>query len=467
MENQDKQSRTIVSEIMIASSQGGNQVNAQLGNSENLSNEHIERDMQSFASVVKEKNRYVFPSREQGILFPAIDRLSKNDYVISVGTLVGPKNVIYASRVSNSRMCICLSSKTLVDDFIANHKGITVGNVFIPARRLVLPAKKIILSNVSFCIPNDVLAEELKRANLKLVSGITCINAGIGDKDYAHVLSFRRYTYVALDDNDTLPSSILINYQDNYFRVFLSADEMRCFSCKNKGHLASRCPNSVGHSPSTNSTEIATDREIVNEPQEDTQDKSVRSSTDLQPFSEPTAPTSLMNPSSTGTVVVDLRCPPKKRGPPSSTGSQDVKSTAGYSEKLTFKKPKTKSKKKGVISTPNEDSMSFPEFKNVFDDSPELLISYDKFCEWVVEVKGQENIADITGKYTNDLSALLNILIKTIQQVKTTKLKARLKRLCLKLQRLANSSSEIILSDLSQEDSMMSSQEDFSDSDFY
>jgi hypothetical protein len=46
-----------------------------------------------------------FPTKEQAIVFNAIEGLKLDDYVVAIGNIVTPKNVLFASRISNSRIC--------------------------------------------------------------------------------------------------------------------------------------------------------------------------------------------------------------------------------------------------------------------------------------------------------------------------------------------------------------------------
>ena len=90
-----------------------------------------------------------FPKKEQAIVLAANDELKLTDYVLAVGELVQPnKNVIFASRMSNSRICIYLSDESLVDKIVSKNTTIKINDVEVNLRRLINPAKRIILSNV-------------------------------------------------------------------------------------------------------------------------------------------------------------------------------------------------------------------------------------------------------------------------------------------------------------------------------
>ncbi|KAK9730070.1 hypothetical protein QE152_g15532 [Popillia japonica] len=193
--------------------------------------EETTESVKTFANAVKSNSsNYTFPDRELAIIFDALEDTEKNDYIFGVGELIGPRNISFASRISNNRICMYLASKEIIDTFINNHEGIKIKNHFVKARRLVSPAKRIILSNVSPSIPHEVIIREIKSLGLNVASSMTFIGAGVTNPEYKHVLSFRRQIYIVLDEKSKLPESMLIAYKQNYFRIFLTTDEIRCFS---------------------------------------------------------------------------------------------------------------------------------------------------------------------------------------------------------------------------------------------
>lgn len=58
-------------------------------------------------------------------------------------------------------------------------------------RRLVTPAKRIILSNVNLCIPHDILETEIQRIGYKLASPMNFLRAGIPGEE----VFVANYTY--------------------------------------------------------------------------------------------------------------------------------------------------------------------------------------------------------------------------------------------------------------------------------
>ncbi|KAK9745318.1 Zinc knuckle [Popillia japonica] len=226
----------------ITSVEGGNVVQGDVESNivSNLNDNDKSNKTQSFASIVKDNlmSNFKFPERDQAILFDTIENTQKNDYIVSVGELIGPKAILFDT-IENTQK----------NDYIVSDK-------FITARRLVSPAKRVILSNVSPCIPHKVVEEHLKRAGLDVVSAITFVSAGVHNPEYKHIYSFRRQAYINLEQNNELPHTLIINFELPHtliinfnqfaFRIFLSTDEIKCFICKKSGHLAKKCPNYTG-----------------------------------------------------------------------------------------------------------------------------------------------------------------------------------------------------------------------------
>lgn len=185
------------------------------------------------------------PKKEQAIVFDAVDEVSQIEYIKKIGDIVEPKNIISVSRISKKRFCIFLNSKELVNELITKHKTIEIQNKSIIIRHLYNLEKRFILANVYNNIPNSIILEALRHHNIIPSSPITCLRAGIQLEGYTHILSFRRQLFVKAEDIPKMPSSILINYDGTNHCIFISDDQVTCFSCKMTGHVASKCPFNI------------------------------------------------------------------------------------------------------------------------------------------------------------------------------------------------------------------------------
>ncbi|CAG9815998.1 unnamed protein product [Phaedon cochleariae] len=207
------------------------------------------------------------PTKEQAIIFNAIDGIRLQDYLIKVGSIINPKNILFASRLSNKRICMYLSSKETVDKFMNENGMIEINGESLRARRLITPAERLVLSNVSPTIPHDLLNHELQKIGLSPVSPISFLRISASISEYSHILSFRRQVYISSPDV-TIPESIMITFDDTSYRIFLSQDGLTCFSCKKAGHISSQCKTSSNETTVVSNTEdISGDPQQPSDPQ--------------------------------------------------------------------------------------------------------------------------------------------------------------------------------------------------------
>lgn len=211
---------------------------------------HTETNRRSYSNVAKK----TYPKKDQAIVMNADDSLKLADYVHCIARIVGSKSITFASRISNGRICLYLASKEIVDTLLASYTTVEINNVEVGIRRLIAPAKRIVLSNVPPFIPDEDIENSLKALGLALVSPVTFLRAnipGIEGDDCAHILSFRRQVFVALPTTNILETqtSFVLSCEDTQYRIFLSCDDMLCFLCRQRGHVANSCPGAVITSP--------------------------------------------------------------------------------------------------------------------------------------------------------------------------------------------------------------------------
>lgn len=366
---------------------------------------------QSYLSAAKASPQSPTPSKEQAIIIHAAEQLKLFDYVKSLSDIIGPKNITYASKISNNRICIYLSSTQVVDSLLKTHDKITIDNTELSIRRLINPAKRIILSNVSPDIPNGIVENALKDIGLQLASPVTHLRAGFPGEEFGHILSFRRQVYVSPPQDSILEfeSSILINYEDNSRRIFLSTDTMECFLCKQEGHIAINCPQTNQVFPTleetsgsqnkrsapTSSPAISENNSIENNPR----------NTIIQ--SDSTAEFNFTTPSQ----------PPIRN--PNSQG----------------KPPKKKLKIPEADSQPNPPTQ-YNTIEEIFTESPlELTISYKNFKSFIENCRGNNDPLTEARRYTNDMKSLLDTIKYVYTKLNDRTLRNRFTRISKKIKK--------------------------------
>lgn len=359
--------------------------------------------IRSYSSVMTTPK---FPSKKQAIVFTSLENLKLEEYLIAVGSLIEPKNILFSSRISNGRICIYLSSITTVDDFMNNHGGkIRINGEVIQTRRLITPNERLLMSNVCPTIPHAVIGQELEKYGLKLMSPISFLKIGTNHPEYKHILSFRRQVYISPHEKNTIPESIVIDHENTSYRIFLSLDT--CFICKKPDHVAANCTTKndqnpeisdvLSHKESTEysklleNSQIGTDQSIKISAKTSSEHQTITSS--KRPISEPSTPTQTP-------------------------------------EKIIFQKPDTKVLKKPKINLNNEGESSIEKSmqptKEMFRNPAEkYVLNHAQITDFFENVYGSPDPLSIAKTYTNDIQGLLEMLGKIYPYFTERKMKTR------------------------------------------
>lgn len=168
--------------------------------------------------------------------------------------------------------------------------------------------KRIILSNVCSIIPDNVLEDHLSKMNIRMGSKMTSLRAGFTEPGLAHIMSFRRQVFIHPDDVNKLPESLKIDFDNTTFWIYLSSDAVKCFNCKQSGHLAKNCSTDTTNTEYTGNDgitdilppapegEIPSDRSTVSPA---TDNNNVSNTIFLSPSGNPKRPLSTSDSSNT------------------------------------------------------------------------------------------------------------------------------------------------------------------------
>lgn len=224
----------------------------------------------SYATVIQKEQ---FPTKDQAVILDSIDGIQLKEYTQALGKLINPTNIRFVSRISKNRVCMYLANKDIADKLTVQKTLIQIGDNKLEIRPLMTKYKRIIMSNVCPIIPHYILGDELNKLSIRLGSSITFLRAGLSEPGYTHILSFRRQVYIHPEDISKLPESLKIHYDDTSYWVYLSAEAISCFICKQVGHIAKNCResgneinNSASNLPSAISNEIESDVISINFP---------------------------------------------------------------------------------------------------------------------------------------------------------------------------------------------------------
>ena len=339
-------------------------------------------------------------SKDQAIIIDTSGSFTVREYTLALGKQIGPENIRAVSRVSQGRVCFFLNSKDTVDRLIDNESKLTIGELSIPIRPYISRAKRIIISNVLPIIPTQLLIDEFEKLQIPLMSQITYLRAGNNEPGYTHIISFRRQVYINPEDVSKLPPSIKINYDDTIYWIYFSTEKLTCFLCKEEGHAARFCKN-VAELP-TILPSIETDNGIENE--ETTKaEKSMAS-----PLTEPMS----SNASSCG----------------------GTSTTADQANKKIIKKPKRETKGSEISISAIQAQLD-PAKEFIKKNSKNFPLDFDHLSEFLFKAYDNINILETSRTYTQDTSAIVNMLVELTPHILERKLKSRIGRLVNKLKK--------------------------------
>lgn len=198
-----------------------------------------QNQIRTFAQVTNEN---MFPKKDQAIIMASHQGLPIKEYILALGNLIGPNNILARDRISNNRIKVFLKSKYVVDELLSQHNSIQVLGQAIPIRRYTSTAQRIIISGGSPSVPHCILENYIKNIGLKLVSSISFLNANMNIDKYKHIISFNRQAYAEITNENQMPTSFLAKYDDEEFRFYIEIFQEKCYKCNKVGHKILNCP---------------------------------------------------------------------------------------------------------------------------------------------------------------------------------------------------------------------------------
>lgn len=374
-------------------------------------------NLPSYAAVTQNT---MFPKKDQAIVIDAIENVQIKDYAQALGKIIEPSQIRFLSRISNNRICIYVATKLIADDIINNKKSLTVQNQKLTMRPLINPNKRIILSNVCPIIPHNEIEKKLQEIQIKPMSPISFLRAGLNETGYNHILSFRRQLYVTPEDFSRLPEKISLDFEETTYWIYISSDTMTCFLCKNEGHVASKCPEN-----SSASTELTT---VVSGKLHNSEGVS---------FKRPHPPT---ESSTTTEISIPIEDHIEDNKTTDESCSDD--DIGDFSQSSSDEKYKTKGGKK-LRKNPNSDldSINWQQVENFLANTSKMYpLTGKQVKSYLKDTFGIKNIDEITYSYTDDIVTLIELFKDLLPIIPCRSVKNRLTRIISKLKILKSKS---------------------------
>ncbi|KAI5708433.1 hypothetical protein M8J77_022501 [Diaphorina citri] len=182
-------------------------------------------------------------SKKCAIVLPNDEATTIDKYFIAVGEIVGFKNIVYGGK-TGQRMIMHLMNEELVESFIQDHDYVLINGEKFPVKKLVNPGFKVLFNHVNPSITNDVLYAEISKY-VHPLSPVSYVHTGLRDERLSHIFSYRRQVFV--QEKDGVPNSITVTQDTETNTIYLTVDNMKCYSCGQEGHAARMCPKRSHH----------------------------------------------------------------------------------------------------------------------------------------------------------------------------------------------------------------------------
>lgn len=112
----------------------------------NLPQQNITTPKKTFAETL---NPNPFLKKDQTIIFCIEnEEIQLKDYIIEIGKITKPENIIFVSKISKKRICIFLSIKDLANKLVQDNENLVVQGQNIKLRKLYNPNKRIIIAKM-------------------------------------------------------------------------------------------------------------------------------------------------------------------------------------------------------------------------------------------------------------------------------------------------------------------------------
>lgn len=348
---------------------------------------------------VQQQKNILHPNKDQAIIVQSEQGIGIAQYLRAMASVIGGKNILFTSRMSLGRVCFYLKSKQLVDSFMNEHGGISIGDMFFAARRLVTPSERLVLSNVCPSIPHDILVNKLQGIT-QIVSPMVFITLGVKETNLDHVMSFRRQIFVVRGENP-FPDSLLIHYEGDEYRIFLSFDDIICYKCKQHGHVARKCPKSA----------TVAEVSIIEHPILADPNRTQKENVSYTAKTAETTPNSILSPTEThpetethAAMIVDNSPPiniPLDLGSPNENLEQVSRSR--------HRRKRKKTSSPDPLSQEFEPD-AFPEEALNLIRSDAHVLDVNTFLVFLSQVKGNNKPLKVAQMYTQDIKGLVMML---------------------------------------------------------
>lgn len=356
-------------------------------------------------------------------------------------------NVLHCAKISNNRVRMYIKSREIAENFISSGGQIEINRKTIQGRwyKQERNDKKVIISNVPPHVPHSEITKLIVAHGIIPSSDMRFMRL-TQEEGLVNILSERRFIYIPIEESEKLPSSEVVKYEDDEYRVFYNDAQIKCFICHQFGHTTQTCEyaykpedlqnksDSTTH-PSSQETTIITDiTDHIEDDQlsinnTDVPNIQAENIVERNPVEEmEVIPTAIKRPLSTSTQSNDDQ-----------ESNQSTLSTKEIKAVKQKKQPKKKAKLlNNDTKNSNPDPLSINQLlesieENYEKNKKDYPISFANFKLLMDMVKGHKDpILNVT-QLTDDIDGVIKILSENYKLLKHRSMKIRFTKLRRKL----------------------------------
>lgn len=409
---------------------------------QNQNNNTLNRPI-NYANAVQSSKKH-YPTKKQAIILNGIDGILSEEYVLAIGEIVGPQNIIFFSKKARNKIHIYLNNEETANKLINEHKYIILHEQKIQIRPYHNTNKRLIISNVEPFIPDELIALELTKIGLKLTSEIDWLRAGMKQNGYQHCRGFRRHVFIENNEDITIPEAIIFNFENEEFKIFLTDENHYCSFCKKHGHLVEKCKfRNPTQQPNVNEMQFSQANQNLAEINQ-TQNTTTTELDDLPiltPAIETLPQTQSLQMETPETKSTDTSTK-RPAASISSNGSQDslnntprdeITTTVPNNKQQNTANTKRNKKHKRSISpcTPIEEWLE--PARELFK-SKNSSLSYDQFINFMEQSHKNPDTLALARQYTTNINGLLSFMVDIQEFTSNRSAKIRITKITNKIQ---------------------------------
>ncbi|XP_014231864.1 mucin-12-like [Trichogramma pretiosum] len=179
------------------------------------------------------------PTTNQAVVLDWVPDIQLDSYIATVGNIVRPAHVRYASLVQPNRVCLFVSDAQMAQTL--HGRTVVVEGHTLLVQPLIQPLARVLATNVYPFIEDQTIRDHLSVHHGVQVRDVVHVGADSQLPEYGHVLGFARHLYVPPEQLPMIPARITGRQVDWPYLIYLGSEEQRCTSCQHVGHLARYC----------------------------------------------------------------------------------------------------------------------------------------------------------------------------------------------------------------------------------